>query len=223
MATITRGHPHVAVLGHVPYRTYVRLARASVNRHQRMSYHNGMLEIVTLRLRKHELPSARLRLIITTVADHFGLEYQGTDSTTFSKAGEGPYQGVGKEPDKSFYFASLDRLPRERDPDLNAGNPPPDLWIEVDNRVSSAGRLPVYAAMDVPEVWRYRAETKRLQFLQLVEDRYQPIDRSLSLHMLTPTFVLEALALGEGLPESAWVRILREWVALTFPQPPDAN
>ncbi len=212
MATVTRRHPQVAVIRHVPYKVYVRLARASVNRHERMTYHNGTLEIVTLRLRKHERPSARLRILISVVAEALGLEYEGTDSATFSKSGDGPYQGVGKEPDKSFYIANLTRLPQDRDPDLDAGDPPPDLWIEVDNRVSSADRLPVYAALGVPEVWRFRAETRRLQILELVEANYQPVDRSLSLPILTPSLVLEALALGEGLPESTWVRLLREWV-----------
>jgi Uma2 family endonuclease len=212
MATVTRRHPQVAVIRHVPYKVYLRLARASVNRQERMSYHNGTLEIVTLRLRKHERPSARLRILISTVAEALGLEYEGTDSTTFSRAGDGPFQGVGKEPDQSFSIANLDRLPQDRDPDLDAGDPPPDLWIEVDNRVSSAGRLPVYATLGVPEVWRYRAETKRLQFLGLVEEGYQPIDRSRALPISTPSLVLEALAFGEGLAESAWVRLLREWV-----------
>ncbi len=211
MATVTRRHAQVAVLRHVPYKTYVRLTRAKANRHQRMAYHDGTLEIVTLRLGKHERPSARLRLVVTTVANAFQIEYEGTDSATFSKAGEGPYQGKGKEPDKSFYLANLDRLPQDREPDLDAGDPPPNLWIEGDNRVSSAGRLPVCAALGVPEVWRYRAGTKRLQFLRLVGEEYEPIDRSLALPILTPALVLEALAMGEGLVESAWFRLLQDW------------
>lgn len=219
MARVTRRIADVKVLHRVPFKAYVRLALAPENRHLRMAYHDGTLEIVSPRLRKHERPSGRLRIIVTTVADRSGLAYDGTGSYTFRMAGEGPFRGKGQEPDQSFYFANTGRVPRDRDPDLDAGDPPPDLWIEVDNRVSSAGRLPIYAALGVPEVWRYRSRNKTLQILRLVGDSYEPMDRSRSLPVLTPALVLEALGLGGDVPESDWVRLLREWVARTFGPP----
>jgi Uma2 family endonuclease len=221
MAAVDRRHPHVAVLGDVPFKVYVKLALTPENRHLRMAYHDGTLEIVSPKLRKHEVPSDRLRIIITTVASRLGLVYDGTGSYTYRRSGDGPYRGKGKEPDQSFYFANAGRVPKTRDPDLDAGDPPPDLWIEVDNRASSAGRLPIYATLGVPEVWRYRASKKTLQFLQLVEGVYQPIDRSLAVPVLTPALVLEALALGGDTLESEWDRLLREWVDRTFPRPPN--
>jgi Uma2 family endonuclease len=221
MATVDRRHPHVAVLGDVPFKVYVKLALTPENRHLRMAYHDGTLEIVSPKLRKHEVPSDRLRIIITTVATRLGLAYDGTGSYTYRRSGKGPYRGKGKEPDQSFYFANAGRVPKTRDPDLDAGDPPPDLWIEVDNRASSAGRLSIYAALGVPEVWRYRASKKTLQFLQLVEGVYQPINRSLAVPVLTPALVLEALALGGDTLESEWDRLLREWVERTFPRPPN--
>jgi Uma2 family endonuclease len=217
MATVERFHPQVTVLYPVPFKVYLKIALADRNSHLRMAYHDGTLEIVSPRLRHHEGGSRRLGIIVTTVADHLGLPYDGTGSYTYRRAGEGPYRGKGKEPDQSFYLANTGRVPQDRDPDLDAGDPPPDLWIEVDNRVSSAGRLPVYAALGVPEVWRYRARKKTLQFLQLVDGVYQPIDRSLAVPVLTPALVLEALALGDNPVESEWVRLLREWVVRTFP------
>ena len=163
-------------------------------------------------------PSDRLRIIITTVADRLGLPYDGTGSYTFRRAGEGPIEGKGKEPDQSFYFANAGRLPTDRDPDLDAGDPPPDLWIEVDNRVSSAGRLPVYAALGVPEVWRYRSGRRRLQFLRLVE--------ALRADRPEPLLARADAGPGPGSPgpgrrplESEWVRLLRDWVARTIPRP----
>jgi Uma2 family endonuclease len=217
MATVDRRRSHVTVLYPVPFKLYVKIALAERNSHLRMSYHDGTLEIVSPKLRHHEGGSRRLAIIVTTVADHLGLPYDGTGSYTYRRAGDGPYRGKGKEPDQSFYLANTGRVPRDRDPDLDAGDPPPDLWIEVDNRVSSAGRLPVYAALGVPEVWRYRARKKTLQFLRLVEGSYEPTDRSLSLPVLTPELVLEALGLGDNAPEFEWVRLLREWVVRTIP------
>jgi Uma2 family endonuclease len=221
MATATEiFHSDVVILRNVPYRFYVHLTNANANRHLKMAYHDGTLEIVSPRRLEHERPSRKLAWIVTTVAEHLGIPYEGTAGTTFRKQGEGIYKGKGKEPDQSFYMASVARLPLDREVDVDAGDPPPDLWIEVDNRASSAGRLPVYAALGVPEVWRYRAKKRTLQFLQLVDGAYQPIDHSLALPILTPALVLEALALGGDPVESEWVRLLREWVHRTIPAPP---
>jgi Uma2 family endonuclease len=223
MATSTRKHPVVTVIHAVRFKDYVKIVMTPENRHLRMAYHDGTLEIVSPKLRKHERPSDKLRIVITTVADRLGLPYDGTGSYTYRRAGNGPYRGKGKEPDQSFYFANAGRVPKDRDPNLDAGDPPPDLWVEVDNRVSSKGRLPVYSSLGVPEVWRYRANRKTLQFLGLVGDSYETIDHSRSLPQLTPALVLEALELGGDISESEWVRLLREWVNLTFPLAPDSQ
>ena len=217
MTSLDRRLSTLQVLYKVRFKDYVRIIKAPENRHLRMAYHDGTLEIVSPKLSKHEAPSDRLRIIVTTVATRLGLTYDRTGSYTYRRAGEGPYRGKGKEPDQSFYFANAGRVPKNRDPDLDAGDPPPDLWIEVDNRASSAGRLPIYAALGVPEVWRYRAAKKTLQFLQLVDGAYQSIDRSLAIPALAPALVLEALALGGDPIESEWTRLLGEWVARTFP------
>ncbi len=212
----TRHRSHVTVLHQVPYKVYARLTQADANRHLKMAYHDGTLEIVSPNLMRHEVASRRLSTIVTTVANRWGLAYDGAGGATFRRGGSGVYQGKGKEPDGSYYFASVDRLPRDREPDLDAGDPPPDLWIEVDNRASSKGKLPVYAALGVPEVWRYRSGRKTLAFLRLNGDVYEPIDRSLALPALTPALVLEALGLGENKIDSEWMPLLRDWVARTI-------
>jgi Uma2 family endonuclease len=216
MAIVTQEQSVVTVLHGIPYKVYSRMTRLWANRHLRMAYHDGTLEVVSPKLRLHKRPSDRLRIIVRTVADRLGLPYDATGSYTYRKGGDGPFKGKGKEPDQSFYFGSVGLLPRDRDPNLDAGDPPPDLWIEVDNRVSSAGRLPVYASLGVPEVWRYRARRRTLQFLHLVDGAYEPIEESLALPVLTSTLVLEALALGENLLDSEWARLFREWVDRTF-------
>ena len=220
MAYVDKRHPHVVILHRVPYRAYARLTGAWDNRHLKMAYHDGTLEVLSLRLYRHERASIRLRTLVTTVAQRLGLAYEGTGGTTFRRGGDGPFRGKGKEPDESFYFTSLGRISPRRGFDLDAGDPPPDLWVEVDGRLSRQGRWPVYAALGVPEVWSYRAGRETLRFLRLVEGQYRPIDRSLALPVLTPALVLEALASGDGLFDSEWVRVLRGWVDRTIPTHP---
>lgn len=208
-----RGRPGVMVLRGVLYEDYVRIRDVPANGHLKMAYHNGTLEIMSPES-LHEVPSRRIGLFIYEVAMGLGVSCTGTGSTTFRLRGQEVKKGTGKEPDESFYFAHEARILTRSDSaiDLDAGDPPPDLWIEIDNRASSAGKLPVYAALGVPEVWRYRSRSRLLWFGRRVDDHYEPIERSLSLPMLTPALVLEALALGDGKSEIAWGAILRDWV-----------
>ena len=206
-----RQHPDVTVLRGVSFREYSRLTGLTANRHLRMAYWDGTLEIMSPKNYMHEIPSNRLRVIITTVADVLNLTYNGTGSFTVRRRGNGPLKGTGREADQSFYFQNVARLPLDREPNLDAGDPPPDLWVEVDHRSSSRSRLPTYARLGVPEVWQYRAESRKIRFLRLEGTSYIPIDQSLAVPVLTPVLVQAALNHGQDLLESAWVKWLREW------------
>ncbi len=214
MATVTKRGTHeaaAAVLHGVSYREYARLTGLDANRHLRMAYHDGTLEIMSPRISSHELPSERIALIIRVVALNIGINYEAIGSGTVRRRGDGPLKGTGREPDKGFYFANVDRFPTDREPDLDAGDPPPDLWLEVDNRVSSQAKLPTFARLGVPEVWRYRSQTNTLRFLHLIEGKYEPITHSLALPVLTPALVLEALNAGGSMREGEWLRWLQPW------------
>ena len=220
MATVSRGESAgVRVLRGVSFQQYSRLTRHPANSHLRMAFLDGTLEIMSPKLLQHEVPSRRISVIITTVADTLDIDYQGSGSYTFRRKGDGPLKGAGREADQSFYIGSLERLPTDRDPDLDAGDPPPDLWVEVDHRSSSRSRLPTYARLGIPEVWQYRADSKTIQFLAREGAEYVPIRRSFSLPMLTPDLVQDALAAGESRSEGVWVKWLREWVKQFRPDP----
>lgn len=211
MATVPR-ETGLLVLRRVGYDTYVRLRDEPLNDHVRMTYHNGTLEIVSPAFR-HEGGAQQLGMIVRTVAAVFTIPCIGAGSTTLRRGGNGPNRGYGKEPDQSYYFANLEAIRDNETIDLDV-DPPPDVWIEVENRSSSGGRLPLYAALGVPEVWRYRARRGKLWFGQLVNGRYEPIDQSLSLPMLTPSIALDLLgrrtAAGN---ETAWDNQVRAWLA----------
>ena len=92
-------------------------------------------------------------------------------------------------------------------------DPPPDLAIEVDNTRNFEGKLPIDAALRIPEVWRYDAKAGALWFGRLQADgTYAPLTQSECLPLLTPGRVLEALNLCRGVPESRWGLLLREWI-----------
>ncbi len=208
--------PEPTVLRGVRYRDYVALRDYPGNDHLRMTYHNGILEIMSPSY-MHEWPSRQFGFLFSVLCEELDLEVQSAGSTTFRKGEPEGNKGHGKEPDECFYFANAMRIVGNTELILDR-DPPPDLWIEIDNRATSAGKLPLYAALGVPEVWRYRVRSNRLWFGKLSADSsmYEPIERSLSLPMLTPALVLEALALGKDTIQSQWTKRLRAWVHATL-------
>src|SRR4051812_499616 len=137
--------PLPLVLRGVRYGDYVGLRDEPANGHLRMAYHDGTLEIMVPEY-QHEVPSRRFGLIVFVITEELGILCHGTRSTTFRRGMRDMKKGKGKEPDESFYFAHAPDVVGKESIDLER-DPPPDLWIEVDHRASSRGRLPIYAAL----------------------------------------------------------------------------
>ena len=212
-----KASPGVVVLRRVPFEVFDRLCQEPANRHVRMTYFDGTLELMSPILFEHENWSEILGMIVRALAIEHRLPCKGSGSATFRRAGEAVLKGSGKQPDRSYYLANAPRFFGKKVIDMSAGDPPPDLWIEVDHRGSSKGRLPIYAALRVPEVWRFRVKNQALTFLGLTEDAtYKPLERSLSFPTLTPALVREALALGSDGDESEWSLRLRGWAREKF-------
>ena len=68
------------------------------------------------------------------------------------------------EADNCFYLASFPD-PRQGAIDLDV-DPPPDLAVEVEISRSALDRMGIYAALGVPEVWRFDGEALRVEQLQ---------------------------------------------------------
>ena len=189
-----------------------------------MAYLDGVLELMSPEY-VHDGASRLLGLFINVVSETLDIPCTGIGSTTLRRPGEGDGIGAGKEPDQGFYFANEPAIRGKKQIKLEV-DPPPDLAIEVDNTSDSIRAFPIYARLGVPELWVYVVATESVWFGQLQADgTYAPIDRSLSLPMLTPSMVLRGLDLADDLPESRWTRRLRAWVATEFgpsPVPDDA-
>jgi Uma2 family endonuclease len=213
MATVTRTPSH-AILRGVSYDVYEALRDEPRNRGLRMSYHDGTLEIMSPEL-THEVWSERLSLLIRAYAAVFRIRCQGTRATTFRRGTRGKPLGNGKEPDLSYYFENSGAIRGKKTLDLQ-NDPPPDLWIEVDHRASSLGRLPTYAKLGIPEVWSFRASRFTLQFRQLEDGSYREINRSGCLPGLTPDIVLTLLAEEQRLEETEWDRWMRDWMRVNL-------
>ena len=200
------------LLAGVTYQNYLRWSRHPKNRHLRMAYRDGTLEISSPVLFAHEGPSRRFSLLIIMLARTLQKRVEGTGSLSIHRQGSGGKKGVGRVPDQGFYLGSVDRFPRNRTVNLDAGDPPPDLWIEVDDCLSVKGPLSAYAYLGVPEVWQYRVSHRSLQFWGLVDGQYLPLEQSLPLPILTTSRVLEAIGPGQEMIESDFLIFLEGWI-----------
>jgi Uma2 family endonuclease len=192
----------------ISYDVYVKIRDARGNNGLRMAYNDGVLEIMSPEFR-HEKGGRRLFVLVFAYCAEFELACAMAGATTFRKGLPGELKGKGKEPDESFYLgAAAPGVLRKETLDLTV-DPPPSLWVEVDNRASSKAKLPLYAALGVPEVWRYRPRSGRLWFGRLDRDHYEEITASLALPGLTRELVKDALTGIASRDDSAWDRWLR--------------
>lgn len=157
----------------VPWRTYVDLLEARGQGRVRLSYHRGVLEIMTLS-KLHEILSEVLDNFVKVLTREYGLEVQSVGSMTMRIED----RKVGAEADKSYYIRH-EELVRDREEYDPAIDPPPDLVVEVDLSSSSTHRLLIFADLGIPELWQYDGE--RLVFKSLGDDGgYHVIERSIT-------------------------------------------
>ncbi len=163
----------------VSWDEYEAFLEALGDHYLRHTYDRGTLEIMAPS-QSHEWVKGFIGRLIEGMALAVDIPIKSVGSTTRRrKEGE-----RGLQPDESYYVANelLVRGKRNYDP---RRDPPPDLAIEVDVTSSSVGRMPVYASLGIPEVWRYDGDT--LTFHRRSKGgKYQRIDHSLAFPFLSP-------------------------------------
>ena len=119
---------------------------------------------------------------------------------------------AGFEADQSFYFSPNAAFLRGRkEIDLAGEDPPPGLVVEVDvsSGASLLDKLPIYARMGVPEVWRY-ADGRALIFGRR-GGGYEALTESSFLLPLTSGAFARFVEAGLTTSSPAWTRRVREW------------
>ena len=91
----------------------------------------------------------------------------------------------------------------------------PDLVVEVDVTSSCVNRMPIYAALRVPELWRHGGETVIFYGLD-PSGNYVKADRSLAFPKLKPEDINRFLDLRHTMDENSLIRLFVEWVRETM-------
>jgi len=207
MATVASPASELRTVLRVGWETYERILADHVNRSvPRFTYDRGLLEIMSP-LTLHEETNRTLAMLVEVVAEELAIDTRNVGSMTFKR--EDLQRGI--EPDSCFYVRNEERV-REREQIDLAVDPPPDLVIEIDVMSPSLPRLPIYAAMGVPEIWRYEADGGRVVVLTLRENAYEATVASSALPLLTGEVLSRFVAESRALPRTAWLRAVRGWV-----------
>ena len=77
-------------------------------------------------------------------------------------------------------------------------------------------RLPIYALLGVPKIWRYDGYS--LEFLALQNGGYVPIENSLSFPTLPAFIIVEYVQKRSPLGESKTLKDFREWMRANYSQ-----
>jgi Uma2 family endonuclease len=170
----------------------------------RIAYDNGTLEIITT-LPEHEYFKEIIGDAIKEIAEEIEADYESYGSTTWRK----PIQMAGVEPDNCFYFQNEAAVRGRLDLDLNQGDPPPDLVLEIDITNKSLDRFPIYARLAVPELWCYDAG--ELKIYHLHNDKYVEAQSSLALPMLPIRELPELIKAHRAEGRRAIRRAIRKW------------
>lgn len=167
MVTTANERTQRVILKNISWQTFETiLAETGSDRISRLAYDHGTLEIMTPLL-PHEHNNRLIHNLIVALAEELNLNLKSVGSLTCKR----PDRMRGAEPDSSFYIQNEPLVRNNREINLTT-NPPPDLVVEVDFTSSSLDRLPIYADIGVPELWRY--DEPVMQIYQLQEGLYTP-------------------------------------------------
>lgn len=151
----------------------------------RISYNEGTVQIMAIS-REHEYYAEFLKQLVGRICVVLRIKviFFGSATLKLEK------KLKGAEPDGSFYVQSAAVIGNKIQLDLNT-DPPPDVILEIDVHHESLSRLPIYAALGIPEIWHY--DERRLTIYQLIDDQYAPAAASRAFPFLTATTLTEFL------------------------------
>jgi Uma2 family endonuclease len=208
MSTATEIHSGSVALWDVSRDFYERFLEEFKDRYVPHAYDEEVLEIVSPVGLEHEGSKKLLSWVVQTLAEELRTPIRCVGSLTKWNRRE----AKGIEPDECFYIANEAAMRGRSDFNLDRDGPP-DLAIEVDWMSASLPRLPIYARLGTPEVWRYAKERLTVHCLTR-NGEYEESDRSQSIPFLPLEEFQKFTLCDPDIDERSWIRRLREWVRM---------
>lgn len=211
MATATLSPPVVEAPGRVTlygigWDFYERFLEETRNQRVRHFYDEGVLTILSPIGSPHEWNKRLIGRLIEAMTDELGIPIRSAGAWTLRSA----ELQKGGEPDEVYYIANEPRVRGKRELNLEV-DPPPDLIVEVDITSPSLGRLPIFAALGVPEVWVFDGTDLR-PFVLRKDGNYRKSKTSRAFPFLPFAEFAAWLGKAESMDETSWIRAFRAWV-----------
>jgi Uma2 family endonuclease len=214
MSTVRIPNKQRFVLDSATWGDYTRFLKMfDERRHVRLTYDRGILEVVTL-THEHEHRAALLARLVLAWTEERVLEVKTGKSTTFRRR----VLEKGLEPDECFWIAN-EPLVRDKDALDLLQDPPPDLVLEIEVSRGCLPRMPIYAALRMPEVWRISRGILSFEILR-PNGTYAPAAASRALPPLKPADLQRFLDLRGKMGENAVLQRFRAWVRKLPPPTP---
>jgi Uma2 family endonuclease len=154
-------------------------------------------------LPEHETYARFIDRMVSAYADLRDLNVESYGSATWKRRA----LARGVEPDSCFYTISADRIiGKHHRIDLES-DPPPDIVVEIDVTNESLAKFEIYAALSVPEIWRY--DGREMRFYQLGDGAYREVRESRLLPGLDPATMAAALEQSKVEGQTASLRAFR--------------
>jgi Uma2 family endonuclease len=206
MATANAAHTEQRfLLQGVPWTAYQSLREAPENAHVRLTYDRGELELMSPS-QLHEQYAHLIGRMIDAWTEEQNVDVMGCRTTTFRSED----LGRGLEPDNCYYIEHEPQVREREEVDLSV-DPPPDLAIEIELSRPAIDELAIYAALGVPELWRF--DGRKFDVFRLSPDRsYQPANASGCLPGIPLGAMLDVLARLTTASETTLIREFRAHV-----------
>jgi Uma2 family endonuclease len=204
MATMINPNAQRVIIEGVSWTTYECLLADFGDSHAaRVAYDQGTLEIMAPSY-AHEQLNVLIAMIISFIAAEMIMDFENAGSTTFKRADV----GRGFEPDSCFYIQHVAAIRGKVTIDLDT-DPPPDLVLEIDLTHPSLDKLPLYAAVGVPEVWRYTND--HLVMYRLTDNNYTVVETSGVLPDVARVDIQRWIEAGQQMPRTIWMKQVQGW------------
>lgn len=186
---------------------YLKVLDVLADRRVHVTYDRGSLEVFSPS-KKHERSKKIIGALLECMMDELEIDYEGGGSTTFRRAA----LDRGLEPDECYWLDSAAEARSEDDDPESI--PRPDLAVEVEVSRSALDRLGIYAALEVPEVWRWTPQEGGQLAVRVLrpDGAYQESSLSRLFPALSLSSFEEYVRRGLSAGQACATREFRVWV-----------
>ena len=158
-------------------------------------------------LPEHEEFAEVVQDIAREITRELGVKLVARGSMTIRSA----WQSKDAEPDTCFYVQNAARIIGKRSLDFNT-EPPPDIVVEIDLTNASQSKFPLYAALGVPEIWRY--DGSQAYVYHLAGEEYIETSYSQAFPLLSSTVLAQFIEQSKTEGQDAALDAARAWVRI---------